>query len=261
MSPNRLSVLLIAKNEERDLPSCLDSLKGLADEIVLVDGHSTDRTRTIAEAAGARVFQKEWEGYGLQKQFALDQSTGDWVLNIDADERLTPGLREEILRVLTSSPDEEVVAYSIPFRLFVLGRRLRFGRGARETHVRLFRRDRASYPRRIVHEGISVDGPVGKLRGAVDHHSYRDFSEYLKKMDEYTALLSAAKRSAGGRFSFWMHLRLPWEFFLRYVLKGGMFDGNAGFVHAALSAVYAWLKLARLLEAPSGTSDDSGGTP
>ena len=89
---------------------------------------------------------------------------------------------------------------------------------------------------------------MGRLKGAIDHHSYRNFSDYLAKMDEYTALLAARRRAKGGRFSFWMHARLPWEFFLRYVLKGGFLDGNAGFVHAALSSVYAWMKHARLLE-------------
>jgi glycosyltransferase involved in cell wall biosynthesis len=190
----------------------LDSLKGLADEIVVVDSGSSDRTREIAAAAGARVFQKVWAGYGPQKQFALEQSTGDWVLNVDADERVTASLKDEILQTL-SSVDPAVAAYNVPFRLFVLRRRLRFGRGARETHIRLFRRGKALYPARLVHEGIQVDGPVGRLRGEIEHHSYGDFSEYLRKMDEYTALLSAKKRAAGARFSFWMHARLPWELY------------------------------------------------
>jgi hypothetical protein len=129
-----------------------------------------------------------------------------------------------------------------------MGRRLRFGRGARERHLRLFRRIKGGYPERSVHEGIVVEGPVGRLKGAVDHHSYRDFSEYLRKCDEYTALLAAKKRASGGRFTPWMHLRLPWEFFARYFLKGGFLDGSPGFVYAALSAYYAWLKQARLME-------------
>jgi hypothetical protein len=114
--------------------------------------------------------------------------------------------------------------------------------------VRLFRRDKASYPERSVHEGVSVDGPVGALTGAVDHYSYRDFSEYLRKCDEYTALWAANKRAAGRRFAWWMNLRIFWEFFQRYLLKGGFLDGNAGFVYAALGSYYAWIKHARLLE-------------
>lgn len=242
----KLSATLIARNEERDLPACLESLKGVADEIVLVDSGSTDRTLEIARAAGARVFQREWPGYGPQKQFALEQATGDWVLNLDADERLTPALAAEIRALMNASPS--AAGYALPFRLFFMGRRLRFGRGARETHVRLFLREKASYPARAIHEGVTVEGPVGSLSGAVDHHSYRNFSEYLAKCDEYTGLIAAKKRASGARFSAWMHLRLPAEFFARYVLKGGFLDGSAGFAYAALSAMYAWLKHARLME-------------
>jgi glycosyltransferase involved in cell wall biosynthesis len=242
----RLSAIIIANNEEKDLPACLASLKGLADEIVLVDSHSADRTREIAKAAGAKVFERDWPGYGPQKAFALAQATGDWVINLDADERVTPELSAEIKALLSGTPAAN--GYALPFRLFFLGRRLRFGRGARETHVRLFRRDKAAYPERAVHEAVEVQAPLGALSGAVDHHSYRDFSEYLRKCDEYTGIIAARKRAAGERFSFWMHLRLPWEFFLRYVLKGGFLDGSAGFAYAALSSYYAWLKHARLLE-------------
>ncbi len=241
-----LSAVIIARDEERDLPACLDSLKGLADEVVLVDSHSRDRTREIASSRGCKVFERDWPGYGPQKQFALSQAKGDWVLNVDADERVTPALAAEIKALLSGTPAAN--GYALPFRLFFLGRRLRFGRGARETHVRLFRRDKGSYPERAVHEAVVVEPPLGTLRGAVEHHSYRNFSEYLKKCDEYTAIIAARKRAAGGRFSAWMNLRLPWEFFMRYVVKGGFLDGNAGFAYAALSSLYAWLKHARLLE-------------
>lgn len=241
-----LSAIIITRNEERDLPACLDSLRGLAGEVVVVDSRSTDRTRDLAATAGAKVFERDWPGYGPQKQFALEQATGDWVLNVDADERVTPGLAAEINALLSGAPAAD--GYEIPFRLFFLGRRLRFGRGAREFHVRLFRRDKASYPARAVHEGISVQGALGRLTGAVEHHSYQDFSEYLRKCDEYTALRAAQRRAAGARFSAWSHLRLPWEFFLRYVLKGGFLDGSAGFAYAALSAVHVWLRGARLME-------------
>jgi glycosyltransferase involved in cell wall biosynthesis len=242
----KLSAVIIARNEERDLPACLASLQGLADEVVVVDSHSTDRTREIAAAAGAKVFERDWPGYGPQKQFALEQAAGEWVLNVDADERVTPALAEEIRKLLAGTPPAD--GYRLPFRLFFLGRRLRFGRGAREFHVRLFRRDKASYPARAIHEGVEVRGAIGRLRGAVEHHSYADLSEYLRKCDEYTALRAAQRRAAGARFSAWSHLRLPWEFFLRYVVKGGFLDGSAGFTYAALSAMHVWLRQARLME-------------
>ena len=241
-----LSAIIITHNEELDLPGCLDSLKGLAQEVVVVDSGSTDRTREVATACGARVFHRDWPGYGPQKQFALEQATGEWVINVDADERVTPALAEEIKRIL--SQEALPNGYSIPFRLFFLERRLRFCRWGKEFHVRLFRRDKASYPGQAVHEGISVLPPLGRLKNCIDHHSTRSFSEYLKKCEEYTALLAGQKRAKGVRFSAWMHLRLPWEFFVRYVLKGGFLDGNVGLVYAVLSATYAWLKHVRLLE-------------
>src|SRR5687768_15864459 len=174
----KLSVIIIAKNEERDLPGCLDSVKGLADEVVLVDGHSSDRTREIARAAGAKVFEKDWEGYGPQKQHALEQATGDWVLNLDADERLSPPLAEEIRNVLGGSGAAN--GYELPFHVYFLGRRLRFGGCAREFHVRLFRRPAASYAGKAIHEGITVTPPLARLTAPVVHESYYDLGEYLE---------------------------------------------------------------------------------
>lgn len=242
----RLSAILIARNEERDLPACLESLRGVADEIVLVDSHSTDRTRDIARAHGARVVERDFAGFGPQKQFALEQATGDWVLNIDADERLTPALAEDIRRALASGP--AVNGYELPFHVFFLGRRLRFGGCFREFHLRLFRRDKAHYAGAEIHEGISVPRPWGRLAHAVRHESYRNFQEYLEKCARYTGLIARKKYSEGRRFAFWQHLRLPWEFAVRYVFKGGFLDGNAGLIYAVLSSYYAWLKHVRLLD-------------
>lgn len=244
----KLSAIIITKNEQRDLPGCLESLKGVADEIVVVDSRSTDRTREVAESHGAIVFERDWHGYGPQKQFALGQTTGDWVINLDADERLTPKLAAEITALLKTTPD--VNGYEIPFRLYFLGRRLRFGGAWREKHLRLFRRDKGHYAGKDIHEGIEVREPLGRLRHPVRHESYKDFDEYLEKCARYTRLIARDKYRQGKRFHVWHHLRLPWEFLARYILKGGFLDGNAGFIYAALSAYYAWLKHVRLLDGP-----------
>jgi glycosyltransferase involved in cell wall biosynthesis len=235
-----LSLIVIAKNEERDLPACLDSVKGLADEIVLVDGRSSDRTREIARERGAKVFERDWTGYGPQKQFALEQATGEWALNLDADERLTPELAAEI-RAFLDAPGGANGA-ELPFHVYFLGRRLRFGGCAREFHIRLFRRTEARYAGKAIHEGIAVNPPLARLSAPVLHESYRDLGEYLEKCREYTGLIARDK------FAAWQHLRLPWEFFVRYFLKLGFLDGNAGLVYAALSSYYAWLKHVRLLD-------------
>ncbi|HRY30097.1 MAG TPA: glycosyltransferase family 2 protein [Elusimicrobiota bacterium] len=247
----RLSVILITHNEEKDLPRCLDSLKGVADEIVVVDSHSADRTRDIARKYTDKVFERDFAGYGPQKQFALEQASGEWILNLDADECLTPGLAMEI-RTYFQKGDPVPNGFWIPYENYFLGRRLRFGGSFREHHLRLFRKSQGHYAGRVIHEGIAVSPPLGYLNGRIRHESYRGFTEYLEKCNEYTRLIAGQKFAQGRRFAAWHHLRLPWEFFVRYVVKLGFLDGQAGFVYAVLSAYYAWLKHVRLLDYERG---------
>jgi len=251
---SKLSAIIITRNEEKDLPACLESLAGVADEVIVVDNHSSDKTVDIARRFGAKVFDHDFEGYGPQKQYALERATAPWVINVDADERLTPALREE-LKSFLAGPAPAENGFRLPFQVYFMGRRLRFGGCFREFHLRLFRRDKARYAGAAVHEGIHVDGATGSLRGAVRHESYRNFAEYLEKCRNYTGLIAARKFAEGKRFSAWQHLRLPWEFFARYVLKFGFLDGGPGFSYAALSAYYAWLKHVRLTDHERGTAD------
>ena len=244
--PPLLSAILIVRNEERDLPACLESLKGVVDETVVVDSGSTDHTVPIAQRFGARVIHRDFMGFGPQKQFALEQATGEWVINIDADERLSPALGQEIRAALSSGP--AVRGFHLRFHNMFLGRRLRFGGHGSEWHLRLFRRDQAHYEGREIHEGISVVPPLGRLRGVVLHESYKNFSEYLEKCNRYTGLIARDKYRKGRRFTLWSHARLPWDFFFRYIVKGGFLDGNAGFIYAVLSAYYTWLKLIRVMQ-------------
>lgn len=239
-----LSVIIIARNEKRDLPGCLASVRALASEIVVADSGSTDGTPDIARAAGAKVIFKEWEGYGRQKQAALDAAAGPWVLNIDADERVTPGLADEIRRRLSSAPVES--GFEIPFRHFFLGRRLRFGRFSTETHLRLFKKSAARYGAQQIHEGINVEGRIGRATGVIDHLSYHDIEEYLEKCNRYTSMIARARYDAGQRFHFWHHARLPIEFLVRYVFKLGFLDGGPGLTYALLSSYYVWLKFLKL---------------
>lgn len=239
-----LSVIIIARNEERDLPECLASVRGLASEVVVADSGSTDRTVDIARSAGATVIHRDWDGYGRQKQFALDAARGPWILNIDADERVTPALADEI-RAAIGEPHSEK-GYAIPFRHFFLGRRLRFGRFSPEMHVRLFLKSAARYGQAQIHEGIHVDAPIGKLTGSIDHYSYHDLNEYLEKCNRYTSMIASQRYAAGHRFRLHHHLRLPGEFVLRYVLKLGFLDGEPGLTYALLSSYYVWLKFAKL---------------
>jgi glycosyltransferase involved in cell wall biosynthesis len=240
-----LSVIVIARNEERDLPGCLASVAGLASEIILADSGSTDATAEIARRAGAKVIFKEWQGYGRQKQAALDAAAGPWALNIDADERVSPELAAEIRRLLEAAPSEN--GFHIPFRHYFLGRRLRFGRFSTETHLRLFKKSAARYGEAQIHEGIRVEGATGRVaRGHIEHLSYHDIHEYLDKCNRYTSMIARARYDAGQRFHPWHHARLPFEFLVRYVLKLGFLDGGPGLTYALLSSYYVWLKFLKL---------------
>lgn len=244
--PGGLSAVLIVKDEERDLPGALESLRGLVDETVIVVGaESVDRTEEIARASGAKVSVRRFDHYAGQKQAALDLATRRWVLSIDADERVTPGLRAEILRLL-NAPDQAAAGYEIPFSIFFMGRRLRFGGLGSEKHLRLFRRERGRFVGGGLHEGIKVEGSVLRTRERIDHVPYRNLSEYLAKMDAYTTLAAQKRFAAGRRFSLGHHLLLPGEFFLRAVVKLGFLDGFPGLVWAGLSAFHSWLKYVKL---------------
>ena len=253
---SRLSAYLIVKNEARDLPGCLDSLKGLADELVVVDDESSDLTPELCRERGAKVFNRKLEGYGTQKQYALERCTGDWAFSIDADERVTPALAEEIRSVLRAQgsgaqslkPRAEVTGFWVSRRMYFLGKRLRFGGVGQDWVLRFFRRDKGRYQPLEIHEQVEVSGPTGKLRGTLDHFSYATLEEYLEKLPAYTAMAARQRWVSGKRFRAWHHFRPVWELFNRVVLKGAWLDGQAGLMYAALSAHAAWLRSVKLWE-------------
>lgn len=240
----RLSAVIIAQNEERDLPGCLRSLAGLDCEIVVVDGGSTDRTREIAREAGAKLFERPFDDFASQKQAAVDLASGEWILSIDADERVSPELAAEIPSALDGAAD----AYDLPFEVRFLGKRLRFGGLGREHHIRLFRKSRGRFGGARLHEGVEISGPVARLRGRVVHEPYRDLNEYLEKAIVYTDRAARKRYDAGRRFTPLHHLLPVWEFFMRTVLKLGALDGFPGVAWAALSSFHSWLKYAKLRE-------------
>lgn len=246
-----ISLIIITKNEEQDLYACLASVSGLVDEIILVDSGSTDKTLEIAKRYGVKIFHREWNGFGPQKQFALEKASGHWIINLDADERLTPELKNEIRKTLQGG-HAPVNGYEIPYRHFFLGRRLRFGGVGNESHIRLFRKDKASYGDRLVHEGISVEPPIGRLSFSIDHKSYDSIAEYLTKCNLYTTLIAKDKYAKGERFHFWHHLRLPIEFLKRYVLFLGFLDGRPGLIYSLLSSYYVWMKFLKLKDCEAG---------
>lgn len=245
MTPS-LCALIIAKDEEQDLPGCLESLRGVAQEIVLVlDESTTDRTEDIARRAGAKVLRRRFDDYASQRQAGLEAAVSEWCLWIDCDERLCPELREEIPLALARGGAD---AFLIPFRVNFLGRELRWGGLGGERHLRLFRRQKARFAGGALHEGVEVRGPATALRSAMIHTPYRDLSDYICKLDRYTTLAAQKRLQAGLRARWWHHLLLPWDFFCRAFLRLGVLDGRAGLVWASLSAFHRWLKYAKLGE-------------
>ncbi len=243
MSEPRLSAILITRDEAADLPECLASL-AFCDEIVVVDSGSTDATVAIAEGAGARVtVTSDWPGFGPQKQRALDLATGDWVLSIDADERIPADLAAEIRAAIARGEAE--AGFRLNRRSSFLGRFLLHGGWYPDRILRLARREAARFTPDRVHERLVVEGAVGDLSADMVHHSYRSIDEVLDKGRRY-ALASAAERRARGKRGGLATalLRATWAFLRHYLLKQGFRDGTHGFVAALAKAqetFWRWL--------------------
>ncbi len=247
-------MVIVTLNEEARLPACLDSVDWAAERLV-VDTGSSDRTRELAVAAGARVVERPWEGFGPTKSAALGLARGDWVLLLDADERLTPDLRAAIEAALALD-DPEVAAYAVCRRSLFLGRWMRHGGWYPDWVVRLVRRDRFTMTADRVHERLLADGPVERLAGDLLHETDPDLQTYLKKMVHYAALggQALAERQVEFRPSM-LCVRPAATFFKRLVWRSGWRDGLHGWVLAGLSSVHVFLKYAHLWERQRGEGD------
>ncbi len=243
----RVSAVVIAKDEEASIARCLASLSW-ADEVVVVDTGSRDRTVQIAEGMGARTLKTQWRGFGLTKRFATEQATNDWVLSVDADEVVTPPLAEGIVRVLRGGP--RAAAYRIQRRSFYLGSPIRFSGWQRDRPIRLFDRRRGTFNDRIVHEFVVVEGPVETLRcGLLLHYPYPTLDAHLAKMGRYAALGAQVLHDRGRTATIAGAVaRAGAKFTKMYVLLGGFLDGRAGFLLAWNSSYGVFLKYATLWE-------------
>ena len=243
-----ISAVIIAKNEADNIRRCLDSLKSFAAEIVVVDSMSSDRTVEICLEYGCRVFRREFDGYGNQKQFAVDQAMNDWVLSLDADEVLTPELQKEISGLATNA-ELPYDAYNIPFSLVYMGRILKHSGVGNETHLRLFSRKTGRFTNSSVHEGIITRGTAGKLKNRILHYSYRDISHHLEKINIYTSRAAEGLVKKGKRYSnLAIVCKFPMSFLIFYILKGGILDGYPGFLWSYFAAFYATIKIAKTTE-------------
>jgi len=241
-----LSVAIIALNEERNIRACLESVKW-ADEIVVCDSGSADRTLDIAAEYGARTFQDAWRGFAAHKNLAVERCRQPWVLVVDADERVTPALQREIEAVLADPAPRD--GYLIPRRNYFLGQWIRGCGWYPDETVRLFRRGRGRFAERAVHEAVVVDGRPGRLAAPLEHFTYDSISAFLQRMDRYSTLAAEELQRAGRTAHVWDLLGRPvWTFLRMFLLQRGWRDGWRGVVVCGLYACYAFGKYAKLWE-------------
>lgn len=276
-----ITATIITFNEEGRIAEAIASLS-CCDEVVVVDSGSTDRTREIARARGARVIERAWEGYSKQKNFAADQARNDWILSIDADERVSVELADEIaqwkkqplplgearatasgltrrVRVTTSTNPETLTrpsgvlsqgerACSMPRRVFYLGRWIRHSGWYPDRKVRLYDRRYCQWEGDFVHERLNVDGPIRELRGDLLHFPYRDWNDHAARIERYTELAARAARSNGRRGNVLkLVLAPPLTFIKGFFLHAGFLDGWRGLAIAYMGALYVFKREFRIL--------------
>ena len=242
----RLSAIIIALNEAGNIAGCLDAL-AFCDERIVVDGGSTDETARIAAGKGVRVLAHPFEGFGAQKGFALSQATGDWVLSIDADERVSPALAQEIKAAMASDSAD---GYELPRRSAFCGRLMDHSGWGGDTVLRLFRRDKARFTSDLVHERVVCSGTIARLHEPLMHDPVRRLEDALSRMDRYSSAGAEQLVAAGKRVSFMSGIfHGLWAFIRTYFLQAGFLDGREGFLLAVANAegtyyryMKAWLK-------------------
>ncbi|MEO8076968.1 MAG: glycosyltransferase family 2 protein, partial [Acidobacteriota bacterium] len=252
----KLSVTVITRNESANIAAALESV-AWADEIIVVDSGSSDDTVAIARRHATRVEVREWPGYGAQKNYAAGLAAHDWILSIDADERVTPELAAEIRTILEQEPASR--GYRVPRVTRYLGRWIRSTDWYPDYQLRLYDRRAGRWSSRPVHESIELQGAPGRLRHDLQHYAYRDVSHHLQTIDRYTTLAAEQWHAEGRRTNavgIIVHTKLA--FLRNYLLRAGIMDGAAGLFVSLLNSYYVFLKLLKLWELQRAAS---GGPP
>jgi glycosyltransferase involved in cell wall biosynthesis len=244
---SKLSVVVITRDEERNIEACLESVHW-ANEIVVVDTGSTDRTLELAQRFRPRLVSFPWQGFGAAKAHAVSQASHEWIFSLDADERVTPDLAAEIENVVRTD-GAGFDAYSVRRRAYFLGRWMKHGGWYPGWVVRLFRRSAGTFDSAVVHEEVHVSGKTGRLAGELLHFTDPSFDHYLGKFNRFTSL-GALRLRADGQRGHWrdMVIRPPLAFMRMYLARRGFLDGSHGLLLALLSAGAVFTKYAKLWE-------------
>jgi glycosyltransferase involved in cell wall biosynthesis len=241
----------MAYNDEPNMRACLESVTW-ADELIVVDSHSTDGTERISREFTDKIYQHDFQGFGKLRNDAMAHATHEWIFSLDTDERATPEIRDEIRRVLAEGPACD--AYFVPRQNYFLGRRIRHcGWYPDYRQPQLFRKNRMRYRDELVHEGFDLDGAIGYLKEHVLQYPFRDVDHYLAKMDRYSDLMADRMIEQGRRFRVHQLVTHPcFTFFKMYVGRAGFLDGMPGLILSGLYAYYTFIKYAKLWERSRG---------
>jgi glycosyltransferase involved in cell wall biosynthesis len=241
----KVSVTIITRNEAAHIRAALESV-AWADERIVVDAESSDDTVELARPLATHVVVRKWPGYGAQKNYAASLASNDWILSLDADERLTPALAASIRRAVESPAHR---GYRVPRVTWYLGRWIRTTDWYPDLQLRLYDRRHGSWDAAVVHEGLIIDGTIGGLDGELEHFPYRDLADHLETINRYSTLAARQWHDAGRRASLLDLLMHPPLAFLRnYVARGGVRDAGAGLIVSGMNAYYVFLKFAKLRE-------------
>ena len=256
---DKISVYILTYNNERTIERCLRSV-AWADEIVVVDSYSTDRTLEICRRYTDKIYQRPWTNYREQYQFAADKTTNRWIMFIDADEEVSPELAREIREEIVKN-DGRWAGYIAHRRTYYLGRWIKHGGWYPDYEIRLYDRSRGKWEGGL-HAKVKVDGEVKVLKNFYFHYTYKDISDQLRTIDRYSEVAASDMWKEGKRFSlFDLLLRPPFRFFRDFILKRGFLDGLPGLIIAVLTMFYVFIKYAKLWEIEKGLKEGDGLPP
>lgn len=248
MTP-KLSIAIITYNEAANIQRTLESV-AWADEIVVVDSGSADKTVEICRRYTDKVYHQEWLGFGQQKNLAIDKTSGEWILSLDADEPIEPALAEEIRDITSASTSND--GYRIPRKTFFLGKWMKYGGWYPDYNLRLFKKGRGRFKERLVHESIEVEGVVGNTKNAILHYAYPDLASYMQSINKYSSLaadiMHANNISAFQAGCLNILFRPAFTFVYKYFVRFGFLDGKHGLVLNLFHAYYVFAKYAKVWE-------------